>query len=469
MLHRVAQFVAQRLIKTNSTVLVAVSGGADSLCLLHVLVALREHLGINLHVAHLDHMMRAGESAADAAFVRATAQAWGLPVSVEALDVAAYATKQRLNLHDAARQVRYAWLQQRAVEIGAHAIAVAHSANDQAETVLMHLLRGAGTEGLSGMPAVQRYSESPHASASTVVPLIRPLLHTTRTEIEAYCAEHGLAPRQDETNFDQAYTRNRIRHELLPLLATYNPRILEALGRTAAISTDAETVVQAVLDKAWPELAHTYPGGITFQGAAWQNLAPALQRAALRRAYTLLGGIETLAWEHVEQARTLAETQVGKHMPLPGGIRLEVGYRGALLLGAVVHSGPQLDHAQIEIDIPGCVQLADGWTIQTGTGAPPVYNHWCIALDSDALALPLFARTRQPGDRMRPHGGRGSRSLQNMFVDAKVPRVLRERWPVIIDKERIVWLPGVRAAEGCVATPNTPQAIWIQIVAPERN
>lgn len=478
-MNRIAQrIVEQKIIQPGSTLVVAVSGGADSLCLLHVLWTLRKLLHLQLHVAHLNHMLRGNESTADAEFVQTTAQAWDVPVSIETADVAAFAAQHRLNLHDAARRVRYAWLAQLANSIGAHAIVVAHTANDQAETVLMHLLRGAGTDGLSGMKAVE-YSDTAqqHESGPTVLPhyhfaalsLIRPLLFATRAEIEAYCAEHNLSPRQDQTNFDTIYTRNRIRHELLPLLQTYNPRIIEALGRTAAISADAEAVMQSALDVVWPNLVHFHPNGITFDGMAWQTLHEALQRAAMRRAYSLLGGKATLAWEHIEQARELIGAAVGKRMPFPDGMWLETGYNGAWTLGAVVQNGPQLMKSPTEIPVPGQIELADGWAIESGIGNRfHANNQWCITFDADALEPPLLARARQAGDRMRPVGGRGSRSIQNMFVDAKIPRALRDQWPIIADTQQIVWLPGVRAAEGCVATAQTKHAIWIRIVAPER-
>src|SRR5829696_2074336 len=236
---------AHHMIAPGGLVVVAVSGGPDSLCLLHALTQLRDDLGIVLHVAHLDHKIRGAESADEAVFVAGLAHEWGLPHTVEAADVPEMARAQRTNLHAAARAARYRFLVNVARATGARAVAVAHHAGDQAETVLLHLLRGAGPDGLSGMRPVTHWEgwslgiehersrenlPSPQSSAARPW-LIRPLLTATRESIERYCAEHDLHPRRDPSNFDLSATRNRIRHNLIPQLIEYNPHIVAALGR----------------------------------------------------------------------------------------------------------------------------------------------------------------------------------------------------------------------------------------------
>ncbi len=337
----------RRMIAPGDRVVVAVSGGPDSLCMLHILCALRADLGISPHVAHLDHMLRGAESAAEAAFVAATAQAWGVPSTIAAIDVGARAKETRDNLHQAGRVARYAFLAQVAREQGAQAVAVAHNADDQAETVLMHLLRGAGPAGLRGICPVVPWEEwsgmkneewrmekkslaDPSSFSTPNSQLIRPLLGITRAEIERYCAEQGLDPRRDPTNLDRHPTRNRLRHELLPLLIEYNPHIVAALGRTALVTADEYDLVLQALDVAWPALASTRPGAVDFAGEAWRQLHPALQRAALRRAYALLGSEGTLdaracrggTWA-CGQRRWRACRAAGGH-PADGGLRRHV-------------------------------------------------------------------------------------------------------------------------------------------------
>ena len=477
---RVLQFmVAHTMARAGATLVVGVSGGPDSLCLLHVLAALRPRLGIELHVAHLDHQLRGAASDADADFVAQTAQAWRLPCTVESADVQAYAAASRLNLHDAARQLRYAFFARLAAQIGADTAAVGHTASDQAETVLMHLLRGAGTAGLSGMrptSTVQsskfriqnskfRVQSSKFKIQNFELIVVRPLLTTTRAEVAAYCAQHALAPRQDATNDETTYTRNRIRHELLPLLMTYNPQIVRALETTAAICAEDSAFIEQALDSLWSEVAHVEPAAVRLGGAAWQHTHPALQRAALRRAYTLLGGTATLTWEHTEQVLALAAGRVGRHLQLPGGLSLQADYGGGITLGRAANSGPQLAHAAVELALPGQIALESGWRLAAETNAPAgIEDQWSLGLDVAAIAPPLLVRARRAGDRIQLE--HGHTSLQDLFVDAKIPRALRDRWPVIADTQQILWVAGLRAARGVRAAEGRP-AVWIRIMTPD--
>jgi tRNA(Ile)-lysidine synthetase-like protein len=459
------------LIAPGDLVIVAVSGGPDSLALLHALLALRNRVGFRLHVAHLDHRLRL-DSAEDAAFVAATAAAWGLPAVIEAADVAAEARARRENLHAAGRRARYRFLARLARELGAQRVAVGHTANDQAETVLMHLLRGAGPAGLRGMrplvpwdewaprcePARQDDSQTGAGAA-----LIRPLLETTRDEVEAYCTGAGLAPRRDPTNEALDAARNRIRHELLPLLRRYQPQVVAALGRAAALCGEAHDAVEQALDAAWPGLARARPGALDFDGAAWRALPPALQRAALRRAYRLLGGTETLTLERVQQAQAVAAGPVGRRAELPGGLVLTAGYDGFTIGHPAPGDGPQLV-GELDLPVPGEVPLGR-WTLRSQRGAAPegMAGRWAVALDPARLPGPLRLRGRRPGDRMQPAGAPGSRRVQDIFVDARVPRTLRDAWPIIVSGEAIIWIPGVRVAEGYGAAPGAADVLWIQV------
>ena len=235
----------EHLLEREAKIVVGVSGGPDSLCLLHVLNQLRPQYDWVLHVAHLHHRLRGAAADEDMVFVALQAIEWGLPCSIQVVDVAAIAQAQGLSTEEAARQVRYGFLSQVAQEIGATAVTVGHHADDQSETVLMHFLRGTGLAGLRGMsPAVDlgnmRLIRN-HASASPPhIPLVRPLLAVPRAAIETYCHDHHLSPRTDHSNCDATYFRNRIRHELLPLLETYNPNIRTRLRRTASIAAVAK-------------------------------------------------------------------------------------------------------------------------------------------------------------------------------------------------------------------------------------
>ncbi|HEU5015788.1 MAG TPA: hypoxanthine phosphoribosyltransferase [Roseiflexaceae bacterium] len=473
-----AWFAEAQPLPHGAVLLVGVSGGADSLCLLHVLAALREPLGFRLHAAHLNHQLRGADSDADAAFVLETARAWGVPATAKTVDIQAYAQAHRLNLHHAAREVRYRWFADLAHAHNAAAVAVAHTANDQAETVLMHLLRGAGSTGLRGMAAVSAFTPEKAVSEDTDEPesstkplyLLRPLLTTTRAEIEEYCRDHGLQPRQDATNADLYYTRNRIRHELLPQLATFNPNIIASLGRTAAIAAEEHDFLQQRLDNVWPTLVRPTPEIISFDGSIWRTLHPALQRAAIRRAYQRIVSADTLAWERLEQARQTIG-RAGRRVELPGHVWLVTDNDDNFTIGRAYQAPVQLHAPQLAGDnyplaIPGHIALANGWVLTVDHAPalqPPDSDGWQIDLDADVLTEPLVLRRRRPGDRIQLTGGHGHRKLQDLFVDAKVPQPLRAAWPVIATERAIMWMPGLKAAARYVATPQTHSIIRIRL------
>jgi tRNA(Ile)-lysidine synthetase-like protein len=465
-------------IEQGETLVAAVSGGPDSLCLLHVLSELRGELGIALHVAHLDHMLRGAESAAEAAFVEATARGWGLPATIGRIDVPSIAQTSRANLHQAGRAARYGFLAQVAREHGARAVAVAHHAGDQAETVLMHLLRGAGPAGLCGMRPVSDFGFSILDFGSLSddnlqnLKLIRPLLHVTRAEIEAYCAAHSLQPRRDPSNLDMSATRNRIRHELLPQLIEYNSHIVAALGRTAALCASEHDLVVQSLAAAWPALARERAGAVDLDSSAWREMHPAHQREALRRANAQLAGGPTLELEHVEAARAAASAGVGACADLPGGIALTVGYGGFTLGAPREIDGPQLVTEPIDVPVPGRAELAAGWALEASLPesgpeeALAADTVWQVELDAATASEPLMVRRRRPGDRFRPVSGPGRRRLQDMFVDAKVPRALRAGWPIVAVADAIVWVPGLRPPADFARTEATRRVLRLRVTRP---
>lgn len=498
------QALQQLAVAPNAKLVVAVSGGADSLCLLHLLARLQPTWPLLLHVAHLDHGLRGVESTADAAFVAATATALGLPATIGRRDVATLARRQQQGTQAAARSARYAFLAETVLAVGADALAVAHNANDQAETLLLHLVRGAGPQGLRGMrPAVPwhewAHAESrprpdrdlsretrdlrpatsprpePEGAASTASgspPLLRPLLAVPRATIDAYCAAHGLRPRNDPSNRSPKYTRSRLRHELLPALETYNSQIVAALSRSAAICADDFDFVQAQLDACWPTLAHVEGQAVRLDREAFAALHPALRRYGLRRAAETLNGPGTsLAFEHVEAACSTALGAVGSRLGLPGGLWLEVTHGAiALSLGPLLPPAgfPALPTTPVPLPQLGQVRIGP-WLVRLAPEiAPP--GPWATTLDAATLAAPLTLRRRQAGDRLRPLGGRGSRRLQDLFVDRKVPREQRDGWPLLTCGNQIAWVVGLAVDERFAAGSTTRTPLGITLTHdPEQN
>lgn len=468
---RTAHFLAnQGLLHPGTLILVAVSGGPDSLCLLHILASLAHTNALLLHVAHLDHGFRGAESAAEADMVAAIAAAWGFPATVSYCDVPTLARTMRRGNMDAARQARYTFLAQIARNEAAHALAVAHNADDQAETLLLHALRGAGPAGLRGMRPVVPWrewaapsAEAPNAEPETGAVLIRPLLTTSRSEILTYCTTHGLQPANDPSNRSLHYARSRIRHHLLPLLSTYNPQLLSALGRTAQICAEDYDYIQLALESHWPSLVTSYPGRIDLHLQVWHNLHPALRRYALRRAASQLGVAE-ISFAHIETARTALDSGQPQALNMTHQLRLTIRSQHATLQSTSappIQASPQLADETLHLALPGQTALGNGWICDITPNPPLARSQWWLALPKDLLSG-LHLRRRRPGDRFRPAGGRGSRLLQDFFVDRKVARQLRDAWPILVSDVGILWVVGLRA-DACVAT-KANDSIWIGLM-----
>jgi len=298
------------LLPRSEPVVVGVSGGPDSLCLLHALRRLAGGYDLTLHVAHLNHHIRGAEADADAAFVAALAAEWNLPCTVAARDVPALARRHKLAMEEAARQARYTFLAEVAGQVDSRTVAVGHNADDQAETVLMHFLRGAGLAGLRGMLPRTPLSHYRLLEGQTgaALSLVRPLLETPRAEIEAYCAEHGLQPRFDRSNLDTTYFRNRLRHELIPYLETYRSNIREVIRRTAQVATDDYALLREVMEGAWARVTRSVDDeAIVLDLAGWRTLPLSLQRATLREAvHRLRQNLRNIDFCHIEDAVKIA-------------------------------------------------------------------------------------------------------------------------------------------------------------------
>jgi len=480
------------LLTPGDGVVVGVSGGPDSLCLLHVLLRLQEEYRLRLHVAHLNHSARGADADGDAEFVERVAAKWELPVTVERQDVPALARAHRLAFEEAARRVRYSFLARVAGKVGAHKIAVGHNGDDQAETVLMHFLRGAGLAGLRGMlpltpltdyrlldPFLQTPIPDPRPPVSTLQ-LIRPLLEISRREIEHYCADHDLTPRFDRSNLDTTYFRNRLRHELLPLLETYNPNVRARLRRTAAVvAADYELLTQ-LREETWAAvMREERETAIVFDLAAWRTLPVALQRALLRQAaYRLRSSLRDVDFVHVEHARRVGlKGNTGAQATLPMKLALTVGYDTLTICDLADMASPRppdeneplLWSAEpLPVRVPGATSLPlSNWVLHAEAleewetrriAANP--DPWTAYFDADALGGPLTLRPRRRGDRFRPHGMQArSVKLSAFMINLKIPRARRDHIPLLVTglegRDEIVWVCGRRIGEGVAVKPET--------------
>jgi tRNA(Ile)-lysidine synthase len=322
LVERVFGFIRQRdLVSGEKLLLVGVSGGPDSVCLLHLLVKLKERLGIGLHVAHLNHMLRGMESEADARYVSEIAERLGIGVTLEQRDVKSYQSEHCLSLEEAAREVRYQFFAEVAGSMGTDRIALGHTADDQAETILMRLVRGSGVYGLQGMQPLTQWE----SLADTRMTVVRPLLEVSRGEVEIYCQQHDLKPRRDSSNLSSSYFRNRIRNELMPLLQSYNPRINEALLRTAGSLTVDFSFLEQQVSQIWDKAVKEEGETIILNSKELIPLHPALQRYLLREAVRrLLGNLKDIEWRHIESMVAALSMRAGKRLNLPRGLTFYV-------------------------------------------------------------------------------------------------------------------------------------------------
>lgn len=465
------------LILPKMPLVVGVSGGPDSLCLLDSLA----RLGYAVHAAHFDHRLRP-ESGQDADVVRRVADGLGLPFALGSADVATHARSERLSVEEAARNLRYRFLFATARALGAQGIAVGHTADDQVETVLMHLLRGSGLAGLTGMSF---RALLPAFDAD--LPVLRPLLGAWHSETLAYCQERGLPYVTDASNQDLTFFRNRLRHELLPLLADYNPQIRPALWRMAQVlSGDAEILAQAE-QAAWEGCLETAQAGVVIFALGRLRACPLpLQRRLLRRAVALLRpSLRDVDFESVSRAVDFVRAPARSgQMDLLQGLVLLVEPGGAdgrlLLLDATLGAAPstahwpQLTEDEVALPLPGELQLDSGWRLRAELSQRDqgpftrVETAWEAWLDADISGPHLWVRRPRAGDRFQPLGMAGRTvKLSDFWINHKLPRRARPAWPLVCSGEQIAWVPGYRMGHAFRVTPTTLQVIHLSISAHE--
>jgi tRNA(Ile)-lysidine synthase len=457
-LQQVRQTIQEhQMFERGHTVLVAVSGGADSMVLLQALWQLRDLLALRLCVAHLNHQMRPN-ALEDARFVETTAHRLGLRCICDRSDVPTYQRQHKLSPEDAARRVRYAFLQATAAQLGAERIAVGHTADDQAETVLLHLLRGSGLRGLGGIAPV-------HGR------IVRPLMQVSHADIVAYAQAHRILFRDDPSNDQRQYTRNRIRLDLIPALRQhYNSRLVPALCRTARLLADDEAALQAIAHRHFlaARLA-AVPGAVPLQIDALTPLPLGLQRRVLREALAeVMGGLQGVTATHIAAILALLQSEArNKWLGLPRGVVVE-RRNDVLLLHREVPSATA--HVDVALPIPGvCRVEALGVTIVSAqlprhAAAGPFPSGDVTWLDADRVGPHVRVRTRRSGDRLQPLGSVYAKALKAFLIDAKIPRAVRNRLPLVVTRTGIAWVAGVRPAEWAKVTSTTRTILRLQLL-----
>jgi len=462
---QVTQLIHQHhMVNPGDRVLVGVSGGVDSVVLLHVLNGLRKKLGIDLHIAHLNHQFRGEEAERDADFVRHLAQEFHIPCTVESYDVPAVIHEQKLSPQDAARQVRYRFFTVVANDTKSDKIATAHHADDQAETVIMGLIRGVGLHGLGGIQPVL------HGQ------IIRPLLSTSRADIEAFAKAEQVDYVTDSSNTSRKYLRNAIRLDLLPLLRErFTPAIVTRLTRYAQIFQEDAFFIDKIAARQYTQICQTIGEGVRIDIDLFAHQDTTIQRALIYKAFESLTSsrheLETL---HVRAVIELfTRKTAGKQLSLPKKIVASRSYVWGYLQRKSEQAPSRRVPSPITVFVPGKTIFGDAMieTEMLTMEAAGAYIHQdrntpglaVEFFDYDAISGPITARFRRPGDHIRPLGMQGKKRVKKFFIDRKVPRNKRHIIPLLADMQGIFWIVGYGIDERVKLSPYTTTVLCCRL------
>lgn len=446
----------------GETLVVGVSGGPDSVCLLHILAGLRSRLEIGLHVVHLNHMLRGVESDTDAEYVAQLAHRLEVPATIERIDVEDYRRERHLSLEEAAREVRYGLFARVAGRMGISRVAVGHTADDQLETILMHLVRGVGIDGLRGMSPLTSWKS---LDGDCQLEVVRPLLEIKQDETEAYCQANRLDVREDSSNISPRYLRNRVRRELLPLLRDYNSGFDRLLLRTAHLISDDVAFLEEGVSSVWNEVVDYRGEVFVLDSARMRSLSPSLQhrifREVLRR---LLGSLKDIEGRHIDRLVSALSLLPGRTLSLPRGLTFSAGY-GECLIGrdlTALCPFPPLE-GEHRLRVPG-ETILPGWRVEAAIlpQAGILGEGLEACMDLRLTGGELLVRGRRDGDKFHPLGMEQSKKLQDFMVDAKIPRAWRERIPLVCSGDHIVWVVGWRIDNRAKVTSDTTEAVHLK-------
>lgn len=446
------------MVSPGEKVLVAVSGGPDSVALLHALCSESDELGITLHVAHLNHSFRGEASDKDAEYVRELSANIGIGCTVGKIDVPAIQKTLRMSAEEAARLVRYEFLERVAADVSADKIALGHTADDQVETVLLNMMRGTGMDGLSGMPLVREK-------------IIRPMIKVRRSEVEEYIKQQSLQPRTDETNLMPTFTRNRVRLELLPLLRNeYNPEIDTAILRLSELAREDTAYLNIEAEETLCRLIVSREEGlISLDPTGLLTVHLAIRRRLVRLAVKAARGeLADVGFIHVEELLRLLDAGTDFKYEMPGGVYVQRTRKTLDFRIGRPSETPIVYHH--ELNVPGETSVSEiqftvkAEVISTPTEALRLRGSMEIVLDYGRIMGKLRVRNWQPGDRIQPLGMRGSKKVQDIFVDNKIPREARARIPLIADDEKVIWVAGMIVSDLVKVTKVTEKFIRLTVL-----
>ncbi len=446
---------------TGARLVVAVSGGPDSVCLLHALAAERRALALDITVAHLNHCLRGAESELEQRYVKNLAAGFGLPCTTGQEDVKGYQLEQGLSLEEAARKVRYRFLAQSAASAGTRLIVTGHNRDDHIETILLHIIRGSGPDGLAGMKPLTTFK-----TAHGEITVARPLLTLERAQILEYCREAGLEPKTDSSNLCLSLLRNRVRLELLPLLSSYNPGVSEGLLRLSRLVSDDIEYLDNLVEVLKGDVITRQGAALEISRRALTTLHKAIQRRLLRHCIMeLTGTLKDIENRHIGAMMSIVNGPAGRILCLPYGLVMLAGFDRCWLAaeGCLPCPYPLLDR-EYRLKVPGVTDIG-GSRFQVETlecmpeGEVPPY---CAYLDADAAGTDLTVRSRRRGDRFQPLGMAAEKKVARYMLDARLPRHWRAELPLVLSAGRVAWVTGQRIDERFKVTERTLKILKLE-------
>jgi len=446
----------EELIQIGDKVIIGISGGPDSVCLLHVLASLKDEYQLTIYGAHLNHNFRGIESQLDAHYVSQLCENLNILCFIKSVDVAQFASANGLTFEEAGRKVRYEFFEEVSEKVGANKVAVAHNLNDQAETILMRFLRGTGMEGLTAI----------HYSRGKI---IRPLLNIVREDIEEYCLLHKLSPRIDKTNLEPIYHRNKVRLELIPYLKeNYNPNIIDTLARTAEILKKDNAFIEEKAKEAYKGLkVREKENRIELSIKGINELHQALKARVLRLASEeLVGKKDVLEYKHITSIFELLENgQTAKKRSLPMGIIVKTSYEKLII--TLDDSDYDKDYIyELQINQRGYIEETKNEIIVKLFDKQEIEDisrdKYVKYFDYDKINNRLNVRNRRDGDRFWPLGLTGSKKLKDFFIDLKIDRDERDLIPLLCDGDQIMWVVGYRMSEAYKVSNETTRVLAVE-------
>jgi tRNA(Ile)-lysidine synthase len=439
------------MLSGGETVLVGLSGGPDSVCLLTALNMLKAELDLKLHAVYIDHGLRPTETPDETAFCRALCKGISVPFITKSIDVKRYAKEQGMNKQEAARELRYQVFHELLLGIQGDRISLGHTADDQVETFLMRLLRGSGPKGLSGMPSKRGK-------------IIRPLIETERRDLEYFLNEQKIASITDSSNLEQDYLRNRIRHLIIPEMKRINPHFSETVLRTTEIVSEEEGYLELVVTKALMKLiSRKTDSRIELFLSPLEVMEKVILRRVLRRAIDATRGLRGMEFIHIQGIMDLIrEGKPGGRLYLPGGLRAIKHYATLVITSEI----PQRIGA-VALNVPGEAVLREIKVVITVSGEDAVESYGdgktIAVFDADRTGNSLTVRPRERGDFFFPLGFGRRKKLQDYFVDEKVPRDERDSIPIVVSGNDIVWIAGYRGDERFKVTEETKRFLRLEL------